>query len=113
MREVARVLVGNAHRQLSERRAVGGDRKVLVDIPHTRGDRRCALGPLWIAFEEVRVALQKSAAARGIGEDRLGSGALEGRDVALREPDRLRVVAGVRVQRAAAALVRHFNDPRR
>ena len=61
----------------------------------------------------MNVTLQKSAAARGVREDRLGSGPLEGRDVAFREPDRLRVVAGVRVQRAAAALVGHFDDPRR
>ena len=54
------------------------------------------------------VALEVSSAARGVDENDLGS--LERDDVSFREPNGLLLIAGVRVQCAAAGLVRSLDD---
>ena len=105
---MAGVLIGDAHRELAERLVADNRLQVFAHVANSRCQGRGAFGPIRPVLEEMRVALEVGPAARGIDENYVGP--LERGDVAFREPNRLLLVAGVRVQCTAAGLVRRLDD---
>ena len=107
---MTRVLVGDAHRQRSERHAVHLRGEILGHISDAAAEGGGTFPPLGVVFEQVRVRLEVRAATGRVHQNEINAGPFERRDVPLGEVHRRGAIAGMRVQRAAARLRRDIGD---
>ena len=104
MRQVTRVVIRRPERERPERLRQRGAREELGDVHHLPGEGRRAPGPRRISAEEVSVGLHVRPAPGGVDHDGLELGGLERGDGGARQRAGALGLAGVRVERAAAAL---------
>ena len=104
MRQVAGVLQrdGAVDRAEAAREVLPGDE--FEHVAHRRREALRAVRPLLVVAQQVAVLLHRRAAAGGVHDHIADLRLLEGRDVATGEVAGALDVAGVAVQRAAAAL---------
>ena len=105
---MTRVLVRDPHREVAKGLVADDRLHVLAHVANARRQPGGSGGPVRPVLKQMRVALEMRAATGGIHEDDVGS--LESGDVELREPHRLGLVAGVRVERTTAGLSRSVDD---
>ena len=108
--EVAGVLHGHGSLDPPElvREVRFGD--VFEDVVGRGREAFGSLCPRVVVAQQASVLLHRCAATGGVDDHRLDLGGLEGRDIAPGEGTSGIRVAGVRVERAAAALLRWRND---
>ena len=108
---VTRIVVGDGHRNRSERAAQRRAGQELGDVLHARGEATRTLGPRRIALEQGAVGLHVGATPRRVHHHRVDALPLEDVDRAPSHLERPRVIAPVSVEGSAAALGRAARRP--